>query len=83
MSDESPDMEIIGHLLAVRTVLSACMTNVDAALAAVGIAPEKHIVLNEPAPCEHPLEKRVDYTGAGSSAARWVCGLCGYQGGAW
>ena len=83
MSDLEANMEIVGHLLAVRTVLNACITNVDTALEAVGVTPTP-LKLQEPGgPCPHPVDKRKDYTPNGTTEPRWVCGVCGEKGGTW
>jgi hypothetical protein len=68
--------DALGHLLALRAVLKALETNIDAAIAA----------LTEPASqelcevgCVHPLSRRLDLTPAGSKVDHWYCKDCGYK----
>jgi hypothetical protein len=71
----SGEVDAMGHLVVVRTTLAACLSNVDAAIAALGITAET-APSAEPS-CGHPQGQR---QAVGGLASRdWRCGLCGYE----
>jgi len=80
----------IGHLLALRAVLTASLENVDACLADHGVVRQPQATsLTEPASgvprtcpsCGASADRITDYTGNG--APKWMCSVCETKGGSW
>ncbi len=71
-----PASDALGHLLALRAVHQAMLTNIDAAIAALAQPAEQE--LREPV-CTHPLSRRMNLTPAGATTEAWFCKDCGHK----